>query len=262
MKNKEILQRSFLLIVFSLIASILSSCVKSAYSKELDQITLTPDVIIVQETQEEPEVMEPEIEEPEITFLTHEGARDLAVAYLVEKFGLPAPSTWENMDQTPENLVGASAFSYTSGAWVAFVSAPVVAPQYLVYSIEIDNVAHGLLWTGEVNAEGAITEISVSGPMQVLSPRDARDLAAEFIQSNFDWDTPGEWSAEPMQPIENAGIRQTFTAGPWVIQVEYLAAAPIVPEYQITADNLTLFARWTGTIKATGEIIEGSYLAE
>lgn len=262
MKNKEILRKSILMIALPMIAFIMSSCAKSAYSKELDQTIVTPEIIILQETEEEPEVIEPEKEEPEVTFLTHEGARDIAVAYLVEKFGLPSPSIWESMDQIPENLVGASAFGYTSGAWVAFVEAPVVAPQYLVYSIEIDNVAHGLRWTGEVNAEGSITEISISGPMQVLSSLDARDLAVDFIQSNYNWDAPGEWHAEPMQPIENAGIRQTFTAGPWVIQVDYLAAAPIVPEYQITADNMTLVARWTGSIKASGEIIEGSYLTD
>lgn len=263
MKNKkELIKRSLLIMVLPLMALFLSSCAKSAYSKELDQTTVTPEVIIIEETEQAPEVIEPETEEPEISFLTHEGARDIAVAYLVEKFGLPSPSTWESIDQTPENLVGASAFAYTSGAWVAFVEAPVVAPQYLVYSIEVDNVAHGLRWTGEVNAEGEIKENSISGPMQVLSSLEARDLAAEFIQSNYDWDAPGEWRAEQMQPIENAGIQQTFTAGSWVIQIKYLAAAPIVPEYHITADHLTLITRWTGTIKASGEILEGSYLTD
>jgi hypothetical protein len=41
--------------------------------------------------------------------------------------------------------------------------------------------------------------------------------------------------------------------------VEYFAAAPIVPEYKIVADQINRVARWSGTIRASGEIIEEAY---
>ena len=262
MLGKQIIKKSLLVSILLLSAIGLSSCAKSAYSKELEQAETTPEVIIIEENEETPAETETIIDEENINFLTHEGARDIALQYLIEKYGLESPDVWETLDQTPENLVGSSAIAYTSGAWVAFVKAPVVAPEYLVYSIEIDNVAHGLRWVGEVDAQGELKETSASGPMQVLSSIDARNLAAEYIQTNYGWKLSGEWQVESMQPIENAGIRQTFTAGPWVIQVEYLAGAPIVPEYKITVDNLTLVARWEGTIQANGDIIEESYISE
>jgi hypothetical protein len=43
------------------------------------------------------------------------------------------------------------------------------------------------------------------------------------------------------------------------VQVEFFAAAPIVPEYRIVADHLNKVAHWSGTVKASGEVVEEVY---
>lgn len=248
--------------LFILNAFLMSSCATQAFSEALDEGEIIPEVIIIAEDEVEEETEEIKDSEMPVEIMTHEAARDIAVAFLVEEYGIEAPQTWLAIDQTPENLLGSSAYGYTSGAWVAFVEAPVVAPQYLVYSIEIDHVAKGLYWVGKVNAEGLLEETSVSGPMEILSVEDARDAATAYIVEHYGWELVESWVEQSVQPIENAGVRHTFTAGPWVIQAEYLAAAPIVPEYKVIADNLTLVERWEGVIKASGELIEESFKSD
>ncbi len=104
--------------------------------------------------------------EPTFSFVTHEAARDIAVAYLADKYGLETTGDWMVQDETPQNLVGSSAFLYTSGEWAVFVQAPVVAPEYLIYTLKIDHTASSLHWEGEVDADGTITEIMVTPPTQ------------------------------------------------------------------------------------------------
>jgi hypothetical protein len=98
--------------------------------------------------------------------------------------------------------------------------------------------------------------------MEVLSPENARDAAVAYIIAEYGWEQTGEWVEQAMTPIENAGVRLTFTSGPWVITVDYYAAAPIVPGYHVVADHMTLVARWEGRISASGEITEESYVSE
>lgn len=237
---------------------VLSACAGQVYSQELgdDEIKVEPLPI---ETIDN-DVKEAESEVEPLRFVTHEEARDLVVAYLLEKFSLEAPGSWLLQDQTPQNLVGSSNFLYTSDAWVAHVSAPVVAPQHLAYSIEIDHVVSGLRWEGKVDAEGTITELTLSEPCKILSVEDARDAAANYLVEKYAWTDLKDWQECDQEPIENAGERLTFSAGSWVIQVEYFAAAPIVPEYRIVADHLNMIARWSGTIKANGEVTEVEYV--
>jgi hypothetical protein len=114
----------------------------------------------------EPAKTQPPEIEPTFSFVTHEGARDIAVAYLEDKYGLETTGDWIVQDETPQNLVGSSAFLYTSGEWVVFVQAPVVAPEYLIYTLKIDHTASGLHWEGELDADGTITETMVTPPTQ------------------------------------------------------------------------------------------------
>lgn len=258
MFTKQNLNNLLLSLFILLCAVSLSSCAQQAFSETPDEEETTPDIIFIDDSESE-SVVEGKSEEPK--FLTHSDARDIAVSYLLEKYDIESPDKWTVMDQTPENLLGTSAYGYTSGAWVVFVESPVVAPEYLVYNIQIDQISNGLRWMGEVDAQGKLKEISVSGPMQVLSVENARDAAAAYIVENHEWEVVDQWIEQSLKPIENAGVRYTFTAGPWVIQVEFLAAAPIVPEYRVVADNLSLVERWEGTIKADGQLIEEAFIS-
>lgn len=226
------------------------------------------------ENPDEPEVLPPTKEEmiqpaeiqdqpanEDLMIVSHERARDIAVNYLVDKYALEIPGDWFSENQTPQGLLGASNFLYSSGAWVVQVTAPVVAPEHLVYSLRIDHVASGTHWEGEVDAWGNLHETIISEPLEVLSALDARDAVVAYIMAKYGWDAAGEWTEQPVIPLENAGIRRTFTSGPWVVQIEHYAAAPIIPQYHLKADHLKIIARWEGQISADGKIVEEAYVS-
>jgi hypothetical protein len=98
-----------------------------------------------------------------------------------------------------------------------------------------------------------------AGLPKVKSSLDARNAAVAAITTKYGWDLPDTWAEQPAQPIENAGLRQTYTSGPWVVQVEYYASAPFVPEYAITADHMSMVARWNGIVRADGSVEEMEY---
>lgn len=109
--------------------------------------------------------------EPPLTFLDAAGAREAAIAYLRARYTEQAPpsgSTWTEENTTPQNLLGSSSLRYTSGDWVIDVQYPVVAPDSLVYNLEVNNQTSGFQWTGTVKAtDGVVNELSAVIPSQV-----------------------------------------------------------------------------------------------
>jgi hypothetical protein len=94
------------------------------------------------------------------------GARDAALAYLVESYDSEAPVAglvWTEAHTKPEGLVGGESYEYTSGDWLIAVSYPVVAPENVVYTITVGNATTGFRWEGQVDAQGQVTEISFGG---------------------------------------------------------------------------------------------------
>jgi len=92
--------------------------------------------------------------------------RDAVLAYLAENYGDEAPAAglaWTEKHTKPEGLVGGESYEYTAGDWVIVVSYPVVAPENVVYTIDVSNQAVGLRWEGQVDAQGQVTETSFSG---------------------------------------------------------------------------------------------------
>lgn len=158
-KNREL---PIIFIAIALMSAIiLSACASQANSQSLDDAeTTTPEIVIT------PGESDTEPAEDAVWFVTPEEARDIVIASLLQRFPLEAPDAWTIEDQTPENMVGYSTYMYTSGSWVAIVSAPVVAPENLIYSVEIDHVTSGLRWQGEVAATGEIREIFFAEPIQ------------------------------------------------------------------------------------------------
>ena len=129
-------------VLFFVSTIVLSACAPIVKAEQVDP---SPVVIIPESEEMIPQdTSDDGSQNEEATIVSHEKARDIAVAYLVEKYTLEAPKEWFTEDQIPEGLLGASDFLSTSDAWVVRITAPVVAPEYLVYSIEIDNIANGL----------------------------------------------------------------------------------------------------------------------
>ncbi len=88
-------------------------------------------------------------------------ARDAALAYVRERYVDSAPPsdlTWTRERKTAEGIVGAETYEYRSGFWAVTISYPVVAPESVLYQVEISNESSGFQWQGEVDAQGDVTE--------------------------------------------------------------------------------------------------------
>ena len=199
-----------------------------------------------------------EIPDQPVPVLGHDQARDVIVKYLADLYGLTPPVAWQSVNQTPTDLVGSSKTMFVSDGWTVTVSTPVVAPEYLVYQIEASDLATGLQWKGSVNAYGEITEESFMAPLTIDSPEQARDLAVEFVAESQNLEFPSEWIKQPNKIIDNSVV-ETYTGGPWVVQVSYIPGAPFVEEYQIVIDHLQAVIRWQGIADAHGSL-DGSFV--
>ena len=60
-------------------------------------------------------------------------------------------------------LIGAGKYEFLIEDWKVKVDYPVVAPDATIYTIEISNGSVGFEWSGEVDAEGNVTQIRVTG---------------------------------------------------------------------------------------------------
>lgn len=90
-------------------------------------------------------------------------ARDAALTYLAEHYDGEAPAAglaWTEKHTKPEGLVGGESYEYTAGDWVIAISYPVVAPENVVYTIQVSNQATGFRWEGQVDAQAQVAEQS------------------------------------------------------------------------------------------------------
>lgn len=186
-----------------------------------------------------------------VPVLGHDQARNVIVKYLADHYGLTLPVEWKFVDQTQADLVGSSKSMFVGDLWTVIVSAPVIAPEYLVYQIEVSDLASGLQWLGTVDAFGTITEESVTPPVSVASTEDARDLAVKLVAENQNLEIPMEWVKQSNKFVGNY-VLETYTGGPWVVQVSYISSAPFVGEYQVVIDHLQAVIRWQGKVDAHG----------
>jgi heat shock protein HslJ len=112
------------------------------------------------------------------------GARDTALEYLREQYPENAPGTslqWQEEDITPGGLVGSSVTQFTSDGLTVTVSAPVVAPENVIYTTTITSIDGGWHWKGEVKPDGTVTEAS---PLTEMSVEWSRDIAEEFVKNS------------------------------------------------------------------------------
>jgi len=98
-------------------------------------------------------------------------ARDTALAYLRGEYTDQAPATdlvWQVERTTPEGLVGGSSFEFKAANWLISISYPIVAPEAVVYTIEVSS-GSGFTWSGTVDVDGRVTSLEEDGgPIQVV----------------------------------------------------------------------------------------------
>jgi hypothetical protein len=135
-------------------------------------------------------------------------ARDATLDYLRVQYGDAAPPeglVWSEENITPEGLVGSSTFLYSSGDWTVTVSAPVVAPEAVVYEIEVDNASTGFHWDGTVDASGQLTETSIS----TIDPSGSVTV------------TPSGKTPPPVEPDTTPEVLATYENSEYEFRVQY-----------------------------------------
>jgi hypothetical protein len=189
----------------------------------------------------------------------HSQARDAAMQHVTQTYNLPAPDAWNTEDLTPQNVLGASVFQYTSDAWIVRVSAPVVALDKTIYTVVIDHIQSGLHWEGMVNAFGDIAQVNLTPPAQVDSPEQARDQAINYIQQKYGLSLPGDWAFIDTPQTMIGATRYRYTSDPWVVNVIAQAGASPASVYQVTVDNLVKKIKWQGEVSSQGAVTERSF---
>lgn len=131
--------------------------------------------------------------------------REAALAYINEHYPKDAPPpdlAWEGERTTPEGLLGSETYEYTADEWVVTISYPVVAPEYLVYQIVVENPTSGFKWEGELDAEGNLTETAPPTAVQPLT-LEALKNAAYF----------SEWPADGVAQLIDGEYEEEIVPG-------------------------------------------------
>lgn len=187
-------------------------------------------------------------------------ARDAALTYVREHYVELAPGpglAWLEERVTPEGLVGAETFRYTTQDWELTISYPVVPPESVVYQVTIQGVTTTFHWEGEVDAQGTVTEISA--PELMLDRIGARDAALTYLREHYE-DPPPEslsWEEEEITPEGLVGAATyQYTAEDWVVEISYPIVAPAAMIYHVRVTNPGLNFDWHGSVDAQGVVTE------
>jgi len=81
--------------------------------------------------------------------------------FIAANYDLHTPEDWIDQGITQAEKGKATALGvFTSGSWVVEVKFEPAAPLISSYQIRIENLSEGILWEGEINLQGEITEIN------------------------------------------------------------------------------------------------------
>ena len=150
-------------------------------------------------------------------------AREAALSYMSIYHAQIAPKgelSWTAENITPAGLVGSNAVRYTAEDWIVTVSYPVVAPEAVIYQVEVTNEGDGIQWQGSVDATGQISETAF-----VTQSPDQMDTYNN-PSYNFSFNYPNSWEAvehpggDPIAGGESAPSVQ-LSKGGYLLIVQY-----------------------------------------
>lgn len=174
-------------------------------------------------------------------------ARDYLVAYLLNKFGIDHTEPWIEYNITSEDAVGSTKLRYVSGPVTIVITAESFAPFPVLYTIEeFSNIANGFYWEGTLGIDGTVAENTVLLPATVLNEEQARDTVLDYIAKEYALPPFGEWVERGYKDTGEVKTSRIFTAGPWVVEVEFEPAAQLVTKYHETFENSAEGVRWEG----------------
>jgi putative hemolysin len=187
-------------------------------------------------------------------------ARDFLVQYFNSEYGLQVVEAWIEQDITPEDAVASSKIRFVSGPITIVISAEASAPAPAIYQVhEAADLRNGFYWQGTLGFDGELTQEKFNPPGTILNTEDARDAIMQHITEAHDLPLYGEWTDQGMNPTDANTMVAVYTSGPWVVEVEFAPAAPLVGSYNVTVDHLQDELRWEGEITLQGDITENNF---
>jgi hypothetical protein len=187
-------------------------------------------------------------------------ARDTLAAYFADMYGIQAEELWVEQDITPEDMVGASRIRFVSGPVTIVVSAEAAAPAPSLYLIEeASDLSNGFYWEGTLSIDGEVTQSQVIAPAEILNPEAARDAVMDYLIETYNLSVNGEWLDQGASQTQADSMVIVFSSGPWIVEVEFAPAAPLVSRYKMRVENPSKGIRWEGEINSQGEIQEDSF---
>ena len=197
------------------------------------------------------------VEEEPVQILGFSEVRDFLTTYFYNQYGIEVLEPWIEQDITPEDAVGSSTIRFVSGSLTIVISAPTSAPGPSEYTIkEASNIANGFYWEGILSADGDITETKVISPGSIFNEEQARDAVLEYLIITHNFPAFGEWVDQGISQTENDTLLRVYTSGSWVVEIEFVPAAPLISNYLVRAGNPSEEIRWEGEISLQGEITE------
>ncbi len=130
--------------------------------------------------------------QPQISIDTPQAARNAAMLYIRDHYGLFVPTkneAWNEEDITPQGMVGSSAYQYIAGNWSASVIFPLVPVNEIIYTVLITNEGINFAWEGVVEAFGQVSE--TSSTTGHLSAQHSDEIAQTPTPTATSTPTPG-----------------------------------------------------------------------
>jgi hypothetical protein len=206
---------------------------------------------------------------PLVMPISTEEARDVAIKYIIDNYGLnfPLPTSWEYNDLTPKDLVGATTIQFVGEGWVVTMKFAVV--MHPTYTIDVEYMGKdgsGFNWSGTVDSTGKVVESSSSlassqvddGGSQAFGVEDARNMVIQYIMENhsdLNVASPSEWAEKNLNEGLLGYSKIEYSSGCWTIIVE----GPVVwkPDYNVQATYKgSVTFTWKGLVPNGGPVQE------
>ena len=183
-------------------------------------------------------------------------ALNTALEYLrdIQSAEVPAEGVeWSTEPTDLGDLVGRGEYLLKSGSWEAIMSYPVVAPDAMIVSIQLNNRDTGFTWEGKVDAQGEVFELA---PDSVLA---ALVKVALYITEMYEVGFPLDanvWNAK----MEDTGLigagKYELLIEDWKVKVDYPVVAPDATIYTVEISNELIGFEWSGEVDAEGNVTQ------
>lgn len=183
-------------------------------------------------------------------------ALNTALEYLrdIESAEVPAEGVeWSAEPADLGDLVGRGEYLLKSGSWEAIMSYPIVAPDAMIVSIQLNYRDTGFTWEGKVDAQGEVFELAPDGVLAALVK------VALYITDMYDVGFPLDanvWNAKMVDTGLVGAGKYELLIEDWKVKVDYPVVAPDATIYNFVISNESVGFEWSGEVDVEGNVTQ------